>query len=96
LALVFEAFEEIVSRIPNAKLVLVGDGPEVEPLRHARPDVLLTGAKVGVEFAEHYASGDLFLFPSLTETFGNVVPEAMVSGLVVVVFDDGAAGIYIT
>jgi len=71
----------------------VGDGPERERLRRTRPEVLLTGAKVGVELAEHYASGDLLLFPSLTETFGNVVPEAMASGLAVIAFDYGAAGI---
>jgi len=95
LALVFQAFEDIASKTPDAKLVFVGDGPELERLRHTHPEVLLTGAKVGVELAEHYASGDLFLFPSLTETFGNVVPEAMASGLAVVAFDYGAAGIHI-
>ena len=95
LALVFQAFEDIASKTPDAKLVFVGDGPELERLRHTHPEVLLTGAKVGVELAEHYASGDLFLFPSLTETFGNVVPEAVASGLAVVAFDYGAAGIHI-
>jgi len=42
--------------------------------------------------AAHYASSDLFLFPSLTETYGNVTPEAMASGLGIVAFDDAAAG----
>lgn len=95
LDLVFQAFEDIASEFPAAKLVLVGDGPELERLRNKYANVLLTGAKVGVELAEHYASGDLFLFPSLTETFGNVVPEAMASGLTVIAFDYGAAGIWI-
>ena len=45
----------------------------------------------GEELAAHYASADVFLFPSLTETFGNVVLEAMASGLAVVAFDRAAA-----
>ena len=46
---------------------------------------------MGIELAIHYASADLFIFPSLTETFGNVVPEAMASGLTVVAYNDAAA-----
>jgi len=95
LKLVLDAFEGISSRSPDAKLVLVGDGPERADLHNAHPKLVLTGAKTGIELAEHYASGDLFLFPSLTETFGNVVPEAMASGLAVIAFDYAAAGVYI-
>jgi len=95
LGLALHAFEDIASRFPHARLVLVGDGPELARLRHVRPEPVLTGAKVGAELAEHFASGDLFLFPSLTETFGNVVPEAMASGLAVIAFDYGAAGVWI-
>jgi glycosyltransferase involved in cell wall biosynthesis len=94
LELVLRAFERIASESSRAKLVLVGDGPQLARLRHLHPDLVFTGAKVGVELAEHFASGDLFLFPSLTETFGNVVAEAMASGPVVA-FDYGAAGIWI-
>jgi glycosyltransferase involved in cell wall biosynthesis len=92
LELALRAFDGIAARFPAAKLVLVGDGPERENLRQTRPEAVLTGAKVGVELAEHYASGDLFLFPSLTETFGNVVLEAMASGVAVIAFDYAAAG----
>jgi glycosyltransferase involved in cell wall biosynthesis len=49
----------------------------------------------GERLAEHYASADVFLFPSATETFGNVTLEAMASGLVVVAYDYAAAGAYV-
>lgn len=52
---------------------------------------MFCGTREGVELATHYASGDLFLFPSLTETYGNVVLEAMASGLAVVAFDYAGA-----
>jgi glycosyltransferase involved in cell wall biosynthesis len=75
--------------------VLVGDGPERVRLARRHAGCHFVGAKVGEELATHYASGDLFLFPSLTETFGNVVTEAMASGLVVNAFDYAAAHEYI-
>lgn len=89
------AFRAIRQRVPEAVLVVVGDGPNGERLAAALPDIVLTGTRTGEELAEHYASGDLFLFPSTTETFGNVVTEAMASGLAVVAFDRAAAGQYI-
>ena len=54
-----------------------------------------SGTRQGDDLARHYASGDLFLFPSKTDTFGNVVLEAMASGLAVVAFDDAAAAEHI-
>jgi len=71
--------------------VLVGDGPLAGKLQDAHPEALFVGSKTGTALAEHYASADLFLFPSLTETFGNVTLEAMASGLAVISFDRAAA-----
>lgn len=89
------AFEQIAKRNPRARMVWVGDGPELERLRRHHPQHVFAGPRLGAELAAHYASADLFLFPSLTETFGNVVPEAMASGLAVVAFDYAAAALHI-
>jgi glycosyltransferase involved in cell wall biosynthesis len=76
---------------PAVRLVVVGDGPEREALQQRCPQALLVGEKRSDDLAIHYASADVFLFPSLTETFGNVTLEAMASGLAVVAFDYAAA-----
>lgn len=91
LSAVLAAFEQIERRNARARMVWVGDGPELARLQRRYPRHIFAGMRTGVELAEHYASADLFLFPSLTETFGNVVPEAMASGLAVVAFDYAAA-----
>ena len=67
--------------------VIVGDGPEDQALRSALPDSVFTGFLRGGELATAYASADIFLFPSETETFGNVTLEAMASGLPAVCAD---------
>jgi glycosyltransferase involved in cell wall biosynthesis len=67
--------------------VIVGDGPDRNFLESRLPDSVFTGFLVGGELAEAYASSDIFLFPSDTETFGNVTLEAMASGLVTVCAD---------
>ncbi|UTL80485.1 glycosyltransferase family 4 protein [Pseudomonas putida] len=77
------------------RLIVVGDGPQRAALEQQLPDAMFCGAQRGESLAEHYASGDLFLFPSLTETFGNVVLEAMASGLAVVAYDEAAAAQHI-
>lgn len=89
--LVIEAFRTIHNDNPSAKLVLVGDGPLRAALQAACPCAVFAGARQGEDLAAHYASGDLFLFPSLTETYGNVVPEALSSGLAVVAYASAAA-----
>ncbi|WP_313458399.1 glycosyltransferase family 1 protein [Pseudomonas sp.] len=78
------------------RLVIVGDGPYRATLQRQLPDALFCGAQTGEALAEHYASGDLFLFPSLHETFGNVVLEAMASGLAVVAYDQAAAAQHVS
>ena len=86
------AYEAMRSKAPTARLVLVGDGPERASLQQRCPDAIFAGVRRGEDLAAHYASADIFLFPSLTETFGNVVPEAMASGLAVLGYDYAAAG----
>lgn len=71
--------------LPGTKVV-VGGGPQLEKLRADYPDVLFTGAKVGEDLARHYASADVFVFPSLTDTFGNVLLEALACGLPVAAY----------
>ncbi len=91
LSLVIEAFDAIAARCPDARLLLVGDGPLLPGLRRKHSRHIFAGMRLGDDLATYYASADLFLFPSLTETFGNVVPEALASGLGVVAFDCAAA-----
>ncbi len=80
---------------PALKLVLVGDGPLRPKLEPENPDVHFAGTRLGEDLARHYASGDVFLFASITETFGNVVTEALASGLAVLAYDYAAPGRYI-
>ncbi|HYN11807.1 MAG TPA: glycosyltransferase family 1 protein [Burkholderiales bacterium] len=89
--LVIEAYEAMRRLRPDAKLVLVGDGPLAEQLRNRNIGYLIAGRLVNGELSAHYASGDIFLFPSTTETFGNVTLEAMASGLGVVAYRYAAA-----
>ena len=89
------AYEAIRARVPRARLVLVGDGPARETMRARCPDAIFAGMRAGADLAAHYASADMFVFPSITETFGNVTLEAMASGLAVVAFDYAAAAEHI-
>ncbi len=88
---VVDAFRALHARRPDARLVLVGDGPDRARLMERCPEAVFAGQQHGAALAAHYASADLFLFASTTETFGNVVPEAMASGLAVLAYDHAAA-----
>lgn len=89
--LVIRAYEAMRGVRPDTKLVLVGDGPMAEALRARNIGYVIAGRKVNGELSRHYASADIFLFASTTETFGNVTLEAMASGLGIVAYDYAAA-----
>ncbi len=87
MALIPQIQDALKSRGIDAKLLIVGDGPARLNLEQALPDAHFTGFLRGMELAAAYASGDVFVFPSDTETFGNVTLEAMASGLPTVCAD---------
>ena len=91
LPLAVRAFRELQRVRPEARFVWVGDGPAREALQRENPDFVFTGVQRGEALGRHFASGDLFLFPSRSETFGNVTLEALASSVPVVAFDYGAA-----
>lgn len=95
LPLLVESFRAIQRQQPTARCVLVGDGPELPALQQANPDFIFAGVQLGEPLARHFASADLFLFPSHSETFGNVTLESMASGVPMLAFDYGAAKAYI-
>ena len=87
------AFLAVAEAVPQARLLLVGDGPYAEKLAQAVPRerVIFAGERRGADLARFYASSDLFVFPSETETFGNAVVEAQAAGLPVIVSSRGGA-----
>jgi glycosyltransferase involved in cell wall biosynthesis len=93
--LAVQSFGHIKAIHPGAACVFVGDGPERAKLEKAYPDYIFAGMQQGEALARHYASADLFVFPSVTETFGNVVTEAMASGLVCLAYDYAAPARFI-
>lgn len=92
LDLLLDATEAMREEDPQLRLVLVGDGPDRARLAQRAPTAHFAGVRRGEDLAAHYASADVFVFPSTSETFGNVIPEAMASGLAVLAFDHAAAG----
>jgi glycosyltransferase involved in cell wall biosynthesis len=95
LALAVRAFRTLQRTVPHARFVWVGDGPAREGLQREHPDFIFCGVQRGETLARHFASADLFLFPSRSETYGNVTLEALASGLPTVAFDYGAAHEYL-
>lgn len=95
LAVTVEAYRRMKQARGTVKFVIVGDGPLRASLQNQNRDLIFRGMQTGEQLARHYASADLFLFASETETFGNVTLEAMASGLVVVAYDYAAAKLHI-
>jgi glycosyltransferase involved in cell wall biosynthesis len=96
LDLAIATFRAMKRENPTMKFVIVGDGPICSMQRQTNPDLIFCGIKTGHELARYYASADLFLFPSETETFGNVTLEAMASGLAVIAYNYAAAKMHIS
>jgi glycosyltransferase involved in cell wall biosynthesis len=95
LELAIRAYRRIQQDRSDARFVWIGDGPERARLQHHHPDFIFCGMQRGESLSRHVASGDMFVFPSRSETFGNVTLEALASGVPTVAFDYGAAREYL-
>lgn len=91
LTTLMEAFFRVRMTQHDVKLVIVGGGPQIELMKGLCKEAVFTGPLSGSQLSQHYASADIFVFPSLTETYGNVTAEALASGLPVVAFSKGAS-----
>jgi glycosyltransferase involved in cell wall biosynthesis len=89
LDLLVEAYRRLRKEGLSIQLFIVGHGPYSEALHESLPEAFFTGYLTGKELAAAYASADIFVFPSTTDTFGNVIIEAQASGVPVVVSDSG-------
>lgn len=94
---VIQAYFELRKKSDDVRLVVVGDGPDRARLESLNQDgsVVFTGALRGQKLSEAYASSDVFCFASQVETFGNVVLEAMASGLPVIAYDYACAHLHV-
>src|SRR5271166_5817425 len=95
LKVAIEAYRQMRKGGDCVKFVIVGDGPLRSVLQKENTDLIFAGMQTGEQLARHYASADVFLFPSETETFGNVTLEAMASGLAVVAYNYAGARLHI-
>ncbi|HTP80931.1 MAG TPA: glycosyltransferase family 1 protein [Bacteroidota bacterium] len=104
LAVLADVYSLLRSRGCNFEMVVVGDGHARNELEMMMPGAHFLGSQTGTTLAESYASSDIFVFPSTTETFGLVTLEAMASGLVPVaanvggaaeIVQDGVSGIHV-
>ena len=93
--LAIQAWQSLTAQGEDVRLVMVGDGPMRASLQQQYPRIVFAGVQTGDMLARYFASADVFLFPSQTETFGLVTLEAMASGLAVVAFPQAAAAIHI-
>ncbi len=91
LDVIVEAWEKIggETNFSGMALAFVGEGPYLGALRARLPQAVFTGVLVGLDLARAFASAEVFLFPSTTDTFGNVIVEALASGVPCVVSDQG-------
>jgi len=89
LDLLVESYRKLREQGLSVQLFIVGHGPYSEALHEALPEAFFTGYLSGKDLASAYASADIFVFPSTTDTFGNVIIEAQASGVPVVVSDAG-------
>ena len=89
--LLFRCHAAMRAANPRCRFVFVGDGPLRPRYQRENPDCIFTGFIPRGELAQHYATADIYIHASLTETFGNVLTEALASGLAVAGFDYAAA-----
>jgi glycosyltransferase involved in cell wall biosynthesis len=84
-----QSFRQLREEKAPVQLSIVGHGPFSKELAKLLPDACYTGYLAGTDLAKAYASSDIFVFPSTTDTFGNVIIEAQAAGLPVIVSDIG-------
>jgi len=80
---------DLFAKRTDVELVVVGDGPYLEEMKEKLPNSTFTGRLIGEDLSSAYANADFFIFPSKTDTLGNVVNEAMSSGIPAIVSDTG-------
>mgnify|MGYP000601288263 CR=1 FL=1 len=95
LMLAVESYKSLCQQGNVVRFVMIGDGPLYESLSRQHPEIIYCGFQRGKDLARYYASADVFVFPSETETFGNVVLEAMASGLAIVAYNYAAAQMHL-